>query len=543
MSDLRVGSGGSVKMVAAVAGLLVAVALMMPSASFASYTIGTVESWNGVSNVIYFGDPNTATYGQVVSVPTGHTALTSFTFYLEIPTDVTFRPYVYEWNGSAATGAPVFSGPAMHTNTDSEFEAITINTHNARVTAGHKYVLFFSIAEEEAVDTAEGQGSWGYGIPSSVYPGGEFVFINNGFDPGAWTQDTWTGDWEGVHDSLAFKAVFNGSAPPPSDEYVAMGDSYASGEGSFSYLSEKGSCYRATEGYAEQLAAATGYSLDFAACGGSTIGNLIEGGKAQIRGVGADTKLITLSVGGDDVGFSHVLESCIGGFKSKGGPGCGERDESDAQTALGWLETGRAPGTYNLPGIKSGTSSATPTTKNKVRLPGLSELYEEIVDAAAPGAHLIVVGYPYLMESEPSYGIGSYSSCQVGTLLGVFKYKIVESDIEWIDARTAELDEIIEEAVDAAAAHTGADITYVDPRLPFLGGSICDGAEYDLINALLFATSKFKDKPESFHPTQAGQNILASLIKGAFSGGGGGVVSDDAPAGASSTSAPAATAP
>jgi hypothetical protein len=85
-------------------------------------------------------------------------------------------------------------------------------------------------------------------------------------------------------------------------------------------------------------------------------------------------------------------------------------------------------------------------------------------------------------------------------------------------AREAELDEIAQEAVTLAGANTGADITYVDPRLPFLGGSVCDATDEDDINALLFATSKFRDKPESFHPTQAGQDILANTIEGAVSG-------------------------
>jgi hypothetical protein len=298
--------------------------------------------------------------------------------------------------------------------------------------------------------------------------------------------------------------------PPSSAQYVALGDSFASGEGTFSYISGSKQCYRATAGYVEQVAADEGDSLSFAACAGATIGNIVVGKKAQLNQVGLDTRLITISVGGDDVGFSHVLVDCVGGIKLKGGTGCAGRDENAAQTAFGWLENGRAPGTYTLPGITSATNTAPPTSSNAVRLPSLSEVYEEIVETAAPGAHVVVVGYPELFETA----IRPFVRCQVGSYLGTVKFNIAEEDIEWLDERANQLDEIIANQVALAELHTGANITFVDPRPEFYGGTICDAQAGEDINPALAMSYHFKVKPESFHPTQEGQNRFTDAILG-----------------------------
>jgi lysophospholipase L1-like esterase len=306
-----------------------------------------------------------------------------------------------------------------------------------------------------------------------------------------------------------------------SPEYVALGDSYASGLGSFSYLTNsKGKaspCFRAKEGYAEQISADEGETLGFAACAGSTISNIVLGKKAQIDEVGPNTHLITLSIGGNDIGFSHVLDDCIGGVGAKGGTGCAQRDETATQEAFVWLEIGREPGTYTLPGIESARDTKHPKVTNSTFLPSLAELYEQIVHAAAPGAQLLVVGYPELFETA----IDPVERCQVGTVLGLDKLNVAASDVEWLDERAAQLDGIISDSVETAVANTGANITFVDPRSAFYGGVVCDEHAQEDINALLFKSFSWNVEEESFHPTQTGQNALAQEILDEIGGGGG----------------------
>ena len=52
--------------------------------------------------------------------------------------------------------------------------------------------------------------------------------------------------------------------------YVALGDSYASGTGTRSYISDGTSCQRSTSAYPSLIAAARGYALNFRACSGAT---------------------------------------------------------------------------------------------------------------------------------------------------------------------------------------------------------------------------------------------------------------------------------
>ena len=56
--------------------------------------------------------------------------------------------------------------------------------------------------------------------------------------------------------------------------YVALGDSYASGTGTRSYISDGTSCQRSTFAYPKLIAAARGYALNFKACSGATVSDV-----------------------------------------------------------------------------------------------------------------------------------------------------------------------------------------------------------------------------------------------------------------------------
>jgi hypothetical protein len=308
---------------------------------------------------------------------------------------------------------------------------------------------------------------------------------------------------------------------PRSAEYVALGDSYAAGVGSFSYLpgtTEKNGCYRATDGYAEKIAAATGMSLEFPACLGAKVTDLVEGKTAQLKDVGVDTHLVTLSIGGNDVGFGTVLQSCIGGGVAKGGPGCAQRDAAAAASAYEWLKNGRPPGKYNLPG--TGPSSRknelfhhwlgiNTTVVNKEPLPGLQELYEGIA-LQAPYAHIYVVGYPRLFDKPEG------STCPVGGLIGSYdKLSVATSDVEWIDEQTDKVDQLIEQSI-ANLRNKGISITFVDTRAPYVGHALCH-AETSYLYGVL--GEGLEPKTESFHPSKEGQQVYYELIEATRSAG------------------------
>jgi hypothetical protein len=296
----------------------------------------------------------------------------------------------------------------------------------------------------------------------------------------------------------------------PPAEYVALGDSFASGTGSFSYLTatagEHG-CYRATDGYVEQVTAQNHATLSFVACNGATIGDVIYGPAPQLNQLTSATRLVTLSIGGDDVGFPQVMASCVdAGFLYHGGFGCAQRDEPLAAEAIGWLQNGRQPGTYTLPGIGAETGQPVKTTNN-APLPSLEQLYERVA-SLAPNARIFVVGYPSLFES----GFATPGNCEVAHPL----VEVSGDDIGWLNANGNTIDGIIRDAAADAEAHTGRSITFVDPRASFASHGLCDsGSAY--INELLLTKKKKKigSKQESFHPNTAGQDALFTALENA----------------------------
>ncbi len=202
-----------------------ALGAVAPAVSQATTTqmVSTFSSWDGSSMFEAFGAGGTQTYGQVVTVPAGQSLLGSFTFYVELPTGVVFRPFVYAWNGSHATGTSLYEGPDMHTTKEGVYEPVTANTGGIPVTEGDQYVLFFSVSHDQATDealTGTTFGSWGGEISHSVYGEGEYVYLNNEYEKAEseWTTATWRSynQTEGygaapssaTAESTAFTAVF-----------------------------------------------------------------------------------------------------------------------------------------------------------------------------------------------------------------------------------------------------------------------------------------------------------------------------------------------
>jgi lysophospholipase L1-like esterase len=104
--------------------------------------------------------------------------------------------------------------------------------------------------------------------------------------------------------SLATSSVHQG------DRYVALGSSIASGFG----ISEQSACGRSSRDYPQLIAARYGLKLVDVSCGAATIPNVVDTKQGdnppQIDAVTADTRLITISVGGNDIAFNGTALSC-----------------------------------------------------------------------------------------------------------------------------------------------------------------------------------------------------------------------------------------
>jgi lysophospholipase L1-like esterase len=198
--------------------------------------------------------------------------------------------------------------------------------------------------------------------------------------------------------------------------YVALGDSYSSGTGTHDYFDED--CQRSNQSYGAQVAAAQGYNLDLAACAGAEIPDVQAN---QLSHLSADTNLITMSIGGNDTGWSDIVTSCARPWP---------------WTCWGDIDEAEAFVRDTLPGQLDG-------------------LYNQISEAA-PNAHVIIVGYPRLFNGE---------ECNVIT-------RISTEEQERLNGAA----DLLASTISGIAGSHGFD--YVDAIPAFEGHAVCDDEEW-----------------------------------------------------------------
>ena len=196
-------------------GLALLVAPATPAVAASEWDLDTTADATGT--VGSFGVPNTATYGQVITVPDGPVELAAFSFDVNLPSTLVFRGVVQEWDGATgvATGPELFQSEALST-AGTGIETVTF-TPEIPVTAG-TYVIFLTVSYDFAVSSDT--GSWPVTV-ADVYPDGTFVYLNNSGDVGALTTQMWS--TLGTVDT-GFTVEFNGapeSTPPATPVVVA----------------------------------------------------------------------------------------------------------------------------------------------------------------------------------------------------------------------------------------------------------------------------------------------------------------------------------
>jgi lysophospholipase L1-like esterase len=240
--------------------------------------------------------------------------------------------------------------------------------------------------------------------------------------------------------AVAMTASPDASAAPAVN-YVALGDSYTSGVGAGDYISSSGSCDRSTSAYPEQWADANHpASFVSVACSGATTANVLS---SQVSALSSQTTLVSITVGGDDVGFSGVMETCV------------LRSTSSCLNAVSAAETL--------------VSDALPARLNTVL---------QTIRTDAPNAKIVVIGYPDL------YDLSKSDSC-IG---------LSTADRTALNQGANELDS----ALATAAAHNGD--TYAGVQSKFAGHEICDSGSW-LHSVDIFSLGS------SYHPTASGQEL------------------------------------
>jgi lysophospholipase L1-like esterase len=221
--------------------------------------------------------------------------------------------------------------------------------------------------------------------------------------------------------------------------YVALGDSYSSGVGAGNYYGSSGSCERSANAYPVLWANASHpASYVSVACSGATTGDVVS---SQVAALSGGTTLVSITIGGNDVGFTSVMETCV------------IYSTSDCVSAVHAAEAKIAS---RLPGELNGALGA--------------------IAARAPNARVVVLGYPDLYDLSKSPGC-----------IGL-------SNTDRVDLNQAA--DQLDSQIQAAAARYGD--AFGDVRPAFAGHQICDS------NSWLHSVDWFS-LGESYHPTAAGQ--------------------------------------
>jgi len=230
------------------------------------------------------------------------------------------------------------------------------------------------------------------------------------------------------------------SAVPASAQtvnYVALGDSYSSGVGAGSYSG--GSCDRSANAYPQLWDNAHApSSFIFAACSGAKTTDVES---SQLSALSGSTSLVSITIGGNDVGFSSVMETCVLQSTSACTSAI-DKAENTAKTQLpGWLDT----------------------------------LFSDI-SARAPDATVVVLSYPEFYDlSKSSTCIGLSTTDRTNLNQGA---------------------DVLDGVIQAAAGRHG--FRYSDVRSAFAGHEICDSQSW--LNSV-----DWFDIGNSYHPTAAGQ--------------------------------------
>jgi hypothetical protein len=329
------------------------------------------------------------------------------------------------------------------------------------------------------------------------------------------------GNWDVAYDAVAFIPL-----PSKPYTYVAFGDSYSAGEGNgpydrdsdFEWKSQEDRCHRAQQGaYAKQIThnganissrsnGAEPYEFHFLACSGATTVSMTDaaidaagenvgettpwrsedwhfGEEQQLeRGfLDADTDLVTLTIGGNDMSFAAVIEGCM-----LRNPIHDCLSDDFYLTRNGRVDP--QPLHRYQPHVISLTASK------------LRKTYEEIL-RRAPNARVVVLGYPALWPTAAE----RTGNCAANYLA------LSHADLDWFNEMAVLFGNTIADTV-LQLRNAGKNIRYLSVNNVFHTHRLCEytgGA-----NTWLYDwdyTDPFD--PGSLHPNPAGQAGYATVAQ------------------------------
>ncbi|MEU4092385.1 SGNH/GDSL hydrolase family protein [Streptomyces sp. NPDC026673] len=247
------------------------------------------------------------------------------------------------------------------------------------------------------------------------------------------------------------------------DAYVALGDSYTSGP----LIPEQvdANCARSNQNYPSLVAQRLrGTTLTDVSCGGATTAEMWKaqgGNPPQLDALNRRTSLVTLQIGGNDIGFGSIIRTCAGAAAAD--------------------PVGNPCERYYTTGGTDQLRAAVEATAPKI------DAVLRAISHRAPRARVVVVGYPALL---PDSGVGCRPAVPFAD--GDFAYlRDTEKRLNAMLARRAK------------AAHA----MYVDTYTPTVGHDMCTAPGVRWIEPLTPAAPA-----APAHPNALGERAMAAAV-------------------------------
>lgn len=306
---------------------------------------------------------------------------------------------------------------------------------------------------------------------------------------------------EGLVNTAARYTISNNFGQAYYQDYIALGDSYISGEGAYNYQpgtdTSNNGCHLSLDSYPLLIGKTLNFnSYHSIACSGAVINDIIDGSGNypgqlknkifQQRIVPEDLraikvsffpghinqmqfvsqyrpKVITISIGGNDIGFTNILKRCLA-------PGVCYSSYEDRLELIRQINR---------------------------KFPIFSNTYSLLKSQAAPDTKIFVIGYPQIANPNGSCGLNVHLTGEelvfaqqlIGYLNGVIK---------------------------AAADKSG--VAYIDTQSAMDGHKLCEGKPGEVAVNGLSAGNDFPAAlggpigKESFHPNELGHKLMKDYV-------------------------------
>jgi hypothetical protein len=256
----------------------------------------------------------------------------------------------------------------------------------------------------------------------------------------------------------------------PAAQWVGLGDSYAAGPLIPNQSLNPLGCLRSDHNYAHLAAAQLGRSLSDVSCSGATTADMtaaqdVTPGPAnppQLNALSTSTQTVSLTIGGNDIGFTSIIENCAA--PTPFGHPCRDQYDNGSGDQLAARITATAP---KVAAVIQG------------------------IHTRAPGARVLVLGYEPIL---PETGSGCWP-----------QVPLAWADVPYLRATEQRLNTMLRTTAVANGAR------YVDTYAAAIGHDACKSSSTRWVEPLIPGNTA-----APFHPNARGMaGVTPTVVAGA----------------------------